>query len=721
MVRSANAIGKFTADALDRLQNLHGRQLTLDFQSEEFESARQEIQNRLARFADYCSVESGQLDGRWDIEEQSFRGIADSAPAMIWISGTDKLCFWFNKRWLDFTGRSLEQEMGNGWVNGVHPDDVRYCFEHYASHFDRREPFSMEYRLRRHDGQYCWIVDSGVPHYDEAGVFCGYMGSCIDIHDIKSVSNRIVKVSRLYATISAANQALVRSTTFEDVLSSVCRASVEQGGFSLAWTGFADPLGERLEAAEMFGVGTNLMKDLVLPLKDRLSEGDGPCCVAYREERVVVANNYDDLPTTASWHNVIASLGFRAQIALPLRRNRKVVGVFAAFGSERDIFDDAAVELLTELSNNISFALDQHAKQIRHEATEVALSASEQRFKEAFTHTPIGMAIVDLRGQLQWANPAYCRMTGYSEHELRQFNVIKFIHPDEVVTHKSLIARVLSGDIDCCRLERRLIHKDGHVVLLWVNLCLVRGGGGKPLYFMSQCEHISQRRAMERELIESKEKLRALSVHHERRLEEERKHIARELHDELGQLLSLLKMDICMLRDSLPQTPGLRDKANEMSSLVEKTIGVVRNVAHNLRPAVLDLGLASAISWLAEDFSRGWGISCRVDALSQCLEVDEARATVVFRVVQESLTNIARHARASEVVIVLDETEGCQNLLIRDNGMGFDSAKVQKTGRGLGLLGMRERVLGLGGTLDIDTQPGCGTVIAIKLPLYGKG
>lgn len=111
----------------------------------------------------------------------------DSAPVMIWVSGPDKLCTWFNQPWLEFTGRSLQQECGNGWVENVHPDDIDRCMAAYVSHFDRRIPFRIEYRLRRADGEYRWILDTGVPRFDGDGAFQGYIGSCIDINAIKQV------------------------------------------------------------------------------------------------------------------------------------------------------------------------------------------------------------------------------------------------------------------------------------------------------------------------------------------------------------------------------------------------------------------------------------------------------------------------------------------------------------------------------------------------------
>jgi len=116
--------------------------------------------------------------------EQRFRIVADAAPVLIWMSGVDKLCTFFNKRWFEFTGRSPEQEMGNGWADGVHPEDLDRYFDTYTEAFDARKPFVMQYRLRRNDGEYRWISDEGVPRFDAQGRFVGYIGSCVDVTDL---------------------------------------------------------------------------------------------------------------------------------------------------------------------------------------------------------------------------------------------------------------------------------------------------------------------------------------------------------------------------------------------------------------------------------------------------------------------------------------------------------------------------------------------------------
>src|SRR6266478_1233268 len=122
--------------------------------------------------------------------EARFRAMADTAPVMIWLSGPDKLCTFFNKGWLDFTGRKLEQELGNGWADGVHREDFDRCHDIYGNSFDAHQPFTMEYRLRRSDGEYRWVLDSGTPRFAPDGAFLGYIGSCIDITERKQAQER---------------------------------------------------------------------------------------------------------------------------------------------------------------------------------------------------------------------------------------------------------------------------------------------------------------------------------------------------------------------------------------------------------------------------------------------------------------------------------------------------------------------------------------------------
>jgi PAS domain S-box-containing protein len=129
------------------------------------------------------------------MEDDRFRLLIDQAPFMLWSAGQDGLCTFFNRPWLEFRGRTMQQEIGNGWAEGVHPDDLQRCLDTYRRSFDARQPFEMEYRLRRADGQYCWIRDVGAAQFDKDGAFLGYLGSCVEI----SAPGRATAVSPLTA------------------------------------------------------------------------------------------------------------------------------------------------------------------------------------------------------------------------------------------------------------------------------------------------------------------------------------------------------------------------------------------------------------------------------------------------------------------------------------------------------------------------------------------
>ena len=183
--------------------------------------------------------------------EARFRLVADSAPVMIWMSGTDKLCTYFNKPWLEFAGRSIDDELGNGWAEGVHPGDLSRCVDMYTQSFDRREAFRMEYRLRRHDGEFRWVLDIGVPRFNPDRSFAGYIGSCIDVTDQRRAEEQLrqtqADLARITRVVSMGE--LVVSIAHE--INQPLAAVVTNGSASLRWLAAQPPnLEEAREASE---------------------------------------------------------------------------------------------------------------------------------------------------------------------------------------------------------------------------------------------------------------------------------------------------------------------------------------------------------------------------------------------------------------------------------------------------------------------------------------
>jgi PAS domain S-box-containing protein len=181
---------------------------------------------------------TGGLDAR-------FCEVMDAAPVMIWVSGKDRGCVWFNKPWLTFSGRQIDQEIGNGWSEGVHHDDFDRCLKVYTTHFDARKDFRMQYRLRRHDGAYRWIDDTGIPRFARDGTFLGYIGSCIDIHDHREVQSelrrRLLEIAELNRRADTAM--VVGSISHE--INQPLAAIVSNGNAGLRWLDGETPNVER--------------------------------------------------------------------------------------------------------------------------------------------------------------------------------------------------------------------------------------------------------------------------------------------------------------------------------------------------------------------------------------------------------------------------------------------------------------------------------------------
>lgn len=228
--------------------------------------------------------------------------------------------------------------------------------------------------------------------------------------------------------------------------------------------------------------------------------------------------------------------------------------------------------------------------------------------------------------------------------------------------------------------------------------------------------NITENKRAEQQIRQSREQLREFSAYHETAIEEERKKIAREIHDELGQTLTALRMDVSVLGMNFGQdNPQLLEKIQPLKDLVDQTIQLARNVTAHLRPTALDLGITSAIEWLAEDFRKRTGIECKAKGIDKEIALDDNRATAVFRILQESLTNVIRHAAATRVEITLKQRKGMLSLKVRDNGRGFDPDGIRQK-KSFGLVGIRERALALGGEVVIASAPGQGTTLSVSIP-----
>jgi len=228
---------------------------------------------------------------------------------------------------------------------------------------------------------------------------------------------------------------------------------------------------------------------------------------------------------------------------------------------------------------------------------------------------------------------------------------------------------------------------------------------------------LAERTLTEQRLRASEENLRALAAHLQSVREEERIHIAREIHDELGQALTGLKFDInAMAKSGSVDDSGMAEKKQNLCLQIDRIINSVRRIASGLRPEVLDeIGLAAAIEWQAREFQRRTGIRCVVETAPGFSDPDKERATALFRIFQELLTNVARHAGATRVSVLLQDDDEELGLKVEDNGRGIQEQEIESP-RSLGFLGLRERVLAFGGAIHVKGQEGKGTTVSVSIP-----
>lgn len=268
-------------------------------------------------------------------------------------------------------------------------------------------------------------------------------------------------------------------------------------------------------------------------------------------------------------------------------------------------------------------------------------------------------------------------------------------------------------DLDC---RLRMVGENGRPRIVKIR-CTQLSPQVATAHYVGTVIDITDQQDTLRQLWESRDSLRLLSARQEKLLEQERKRIAMELHDELGQLLSGIKMSNAVLHLRYADHPMIVRQAMHTEELADKAIGVVRQVASNLRPLVLDMGLIPALSWQARNFHRVFGIPCEIFADQEPPARDERVDVTVFRVVQEALTNVSRHAAASRVEIHLKVSPDRLQVQIKDDGNGFNPDALIP-GKTLGLLGQRERMHSLGGTIEFESVPGTGTSVILTIPTH---
>jgi len=341
---------------------------------------------------------------------------------------------------------------------------------------------------------------------------------------------------------------------------------------------------------------------------------------------------------------------------------------------------------------------------------------NKEIFRQIFDHVPVMINLTGKDRRIKLVNRAWERTIGWTLEEIRRESVDVFAEcfPDPRY-RRDVYDFIAAASGEWGEFTPRV--RDGRVIdTTWCEFALSDGtvvGIGRDT---------TARKRTEVELLDSREQLRALAAHLEAVREEERARISRELHDDLGQALTGLRLELSWLNGRLARSSSeanrtLVEHTRSMIELVDRTVETVRRTATELRPGILDdFGLAAAVEWQAADFQRRTHIRCHVMASLRSRAPDRDTSTAVFRIVQEGLTNVARHARASRVLVTLRESDGHLLVEVADDGRGISEAEQSGIGS-LGLLGMRERAQLLGGEFTIGGVPGRGTTLRVRLPV----
>jgi PAS domain S-box-containing protein len=344
-----------------------------------------------------------------------------------------------------------------------------------------------------------------------------------------------------------------------------------------------------------------------------------------------------------------------------------------------------------------------------------ALKKSEQRFRSLIENSFDVITLFDADGTILFSSESTFRVLGYTPEELRQLPRGEFIGAEELKRIKNSFEHH-QDDGQPVHFQFRVRHRGGS--LRWLE-GIATNLLSEPSVnaIVVNYRDITERKKAEEKLRNSHDQLRKLAARLQTAREEERTHIAREIHDELGQMMTVLKLDLALLSRSGDPSPETTDAIQSMSALIDTVIHSIRRIATELRPDVLeDLGLIEAFEWELETFQKRTGIETAFLSNVRELALERDRATALFRIFQEALTNIARHAHAGEVAVHVIQQNGELTLEVQDNGNGISDEDASGL-KSLGLLGMKERAIMIGGELLIKGENGKGTLVRVRVPL----
>jgi PAS domain S-box-containing protein len=716
--------------------------------------------------------------------------LLDAFPIPVWRAGPDAKCDYFNRAWLDFTGRTLAQELGDGWTRSVHPEDLNACLQDYLRAFAARKPFVMEYRLRRHDGEYRWVVDQGAPFDDETGKFGGYIGSCFDITERKAAENILRRSERRFSAFMENLPAFAWMKDLEgryvytnkklDLLGpyrtgAIGKTDAELWPAEIAST-YRDndrqviATKEVLRAVEPYLMGDG--QHAVLVSKFPIFDQDGEVAlvggasvditerVQAEEALSALVLRYKTLMETSkdSIYVLDANGDLQEANAEFLRRR----GYSAAEAKALNVVDwdpdwtrEALKERLRQLKganvvlerrhrckDGSVFDVEVGASSVRlagkdlffcvtrditkRKQAERARSESDERFRQlAENISEVFWVWTAAPGNAQclYVSPAYETIWGRTCESLYAFpqSWREALHPED---REWVLAEIARLDLEKANdLTYRILRADQSIRWIRDRIFPVRDANGIVIRFAGIADDITEMKEAEEALRTANRRLQILSRRRIQVQEDERRRLARDLHDQIGQLLTAANINLESARRTRERRTIIR-QLDETGLILEQILRQVRQISFDIRPPVLDdLGLAPAMRWMLDDSAARAGLTSEFIADQDLRRADAESETACYRVGLEAVANVLRHAHARKVWLELHNTGNALELVVRDDGIGFDMAGTEKRADRdrLGLVGMHDRATALGGHFECKSTPDHGTEIRALFPLSLEG
>jgi PAS domain S-box-containing protein len=633
--------------------------------------------------------------------EEHLRLVTDNTSDMIRLTDTEGIFLYVSPSVRTCLGYDPKEMSGRHFQEYVHPDDLEGLSRVFTGALaSGNNSGKFEYRYRHADGHYVWLESTGDFIFDESGIVRGGVFSSRDITDRKRMEESLREKEALYRMIAErpfAGVYLIQGgiLLFVSAYTGAFMGYKPEemiGRKSLDFVHPEDRDNVRKNAKEM------LRGELAVPYEFRLLTKQGRVRWIIESVTPIVYDGKKAALCTAM------DITDRKWAEKELRAYKENL--------ER-LVEERTAEL--HLAN---LALQgENAERIE---TARALRQSEERFRSLIESAPTAI-MISRKVALLYANQAYLRMFGYSDPaEIEDTSVLKHVAPENVRTIKARIRARERGRKVPDIYEIKCRRKDGSIFPVHVEVARIQFADGPvSVAFLTD---ITELKIKEEELRESREQLRSLAARLESLREEERTILSREIHDEFGQSLTGLKMDLAWLAKRLPRDQDvLVQKAKSMLKLVDENVKLIRKISTRLRPGILDdFGLLAAMEWQAREFDHRTGIRCGVSSNAKNIHLDKNASSSLFRVFQEALTNIARHSGAAKVNVRLKQGKNKLVMEIQDNGRGLKEDDVQPH-KSLGILGMRERVQLMEGTFTIQGTLGEGTKIRVSVPTEKRG